>query len=230
MNYILVGDIHSQFSSLEKAVNFTVDNILDYYFIFLGDAFDSRCENSDSVSVYRMIRELQNNNKATILQSNHQWKLQRYLYGNSVKIDESLQKTIDDFENSDIDKGDLLLWLESLPVSVSFRDSNEQEYRCAHAYHSSKLLVPTNYEKIYTINKVSKATFNKHIYGLLGQDNKRTFWWNESSNNSWIRCAGHYHTLQISFKNKSIVLDSSCGDENGKLTIYDVNSRDLYQF
>jgi hypothetical protein len=227
MNYVLIGDIHSQYKKLEAALSFIEDNIENYYLIFLGDLFDSRCQESDSVNVYKTIKNLQNSNLATVLQSNHQWKLQRYFYGNPVKIDNPLQKTLDDFENSDVSNEELLQWLEELPYACAFRDSNGQEYRCAHAYHSSKLLVPKTYEGIYHTKFVSKNTRDKLLFGAIF-NNERLLWWERESDHNWIRCSGHYHTVFIS--EKSIVLDSCCGDENGMLSIFNVNQRELHQF
>jgi len=230
MNFVLIGDIHSQFSRFEQAVNYCLSTIENCHLILLGDAFDSRCEISNSVEVYKLIRELQEKNLATLLHSNHQWKLQRYLYGNNIKIDDALRKTLNDFENSDVDMSELKTWLESLPFALSFKDQNQQEYRCAHAYHSSKLLVPPKYNEIYKIHTVSKTMKEKLIYGIHHSEGKRLFWWETPSGHNWIRCSGHYHTLQINYKNKAIVLDSSCGDSHGLLSAYDVNSKSLYQF
>jgi hypothetical protein len=230
MNFVLVGDIHSQFTKFERAVKYALANIENCHLILLGDAFDSRCSESNSVSVFKLIKDLQNKNLATIIHSNHQWKLQRYLYGNSVSIDQPLQQTIDDFSNSDVSSQELLTWLESLPYALAFKDKDNQEYRCAHAYYSSKLFVPCKYEGIYKINTISKISFKKAIYGLSNTEGDRVFWWNTPSKHKWIRCAGHYHVLDISHANKSIILDSLCGEENGILSLYDVNSKQLHQF
>jgi hypothetical protein len=229
MNYVLIGDIHSQYSKLQSALNFIDKNIDNYHIIFLGDTFDSRCQESDSVSVYKTIRELQNSNKATLLQSNHQWKLQRYLYGNPVTTDLALQKTIEDFKNSDVSEQELLQWLESLSFACAFRDDKGQEYRCAHAYHSSKLFIPKTYEGIYLTKIVSRKMRDKLLYGAIFNE-ERVLWWNEESKQDWIRCSGHYHTLFVSLENKSIVLDSCCGEDGGMLSIFNVNRSELHQF
>jgi hypothetical protein len=229
MNYVLIGDIHSQFTNLEQAINFVNSSIENPYVIFLGDAFDSRCEESDSAGVYHILKKLQDDNRATILHSNHQWKLQRFFYGNNVKIDEALQKTLDDFSYSSITKDELLFWLESLPYACSFRDNFGQEYRCAHAYHSSKLLVPRQYDDLYCVHTVSRYMRDKLIYGSL-YENKRVLWWEKESNHDWIRCSGHYHTVAISYPKRALVLDSNCGDKNGLLSVYNVNTRELFQF
>jgi hypothetical protein len=225
-----MGDVHSVFSKFELALNFITKNIENYHLIMLGDVFDSRCSESNSVAIYNAIRELQNDNKLTLIHSNHQWKLQRYLKGNNVKIDDSLQRTLNDFEDSNVDKTEILEWLGSLPFSVSFRDRDGLEYRCAHAYHSSKLYVQKNYEDIHTVCEVSREMRDKLIYGGKDKEGNRLQWWKNISDNDWIRCSGHYHKLEISYENKSIVLDSGCGENDGLLSIFDVNSRTLHQF
>jgi hypothetical protein len=229
-NVVLMGDLHSVSSRFERALSFITNNIQGYHLVMLGDVFDSRCEESDSVAVYRAIRQLQNDGKVTLIHSNHQWKLQRYLRGNPVKIDVSLQRTLDDFAASDVTGEELMDWLASLPFAVTFKDAEELEYRCSHAYFSSKLYVPRQYDGIYTINEVSRHMRDKLIYGVLNSDSNRIQWWEQESNHDWIRCGGHYHRVAISYNNKSIVLDSCCGDEDGLLSIFDVNSRSLYQF
>lgn len=229
-NYVLMGDVHSVFSRFDAALSFIADNIQDYHLVMLGDVFDSRCEESDSVAVYRSIRQLQNDGKVTLIHSNHQWKLQRYLRGNPVKIDESLQKTLDDFAASDVTSEELMEWLASLPFAVAFRDADDLEYRCSHAYFSSKLYVPRQYDDIYTVNEVSRHMRDKLIYGVLNSDGNRIQWWDQESSHDWIRCGGHYHRVAIAYNNKSIVLDSSCGDTDGALSIFDVNSRTIHQF
>jgi Calcineurin-like phosphoesterase len=229
-NFVLMGDVHSVFSRFERALSFISNNIQDYHLVMLGDVFDSRCDESDSVSMYRSIRQLQNEGKLTLLHSNHQWKLQRYLRGNPVKVDASLQRTLDDFSTSDVSNEELLEWLAPLPFAASFHDQNGLEYRCSHAYHSSKLYVPHKYENIYTVQDVSRQMRDKLIYGVLDRDGKRIEWWNQQSDHNWIRCSGHYHRMMVSYENKSIVLDSSCGDTDGVLSIFDVNSQTVHQF
>lgn len=229
MNYVLVGDIHSQFSKLQSALNFIESNIENPYIIFLGDAFDSRCSESKSVEVYKTIKNLQENDKAMIIHSNHQWKLQRYLYGNAVKVNQSLQRTLDDFNGSDVTSSELLSWLESLPFACAFKDNDDQEYRCAHAYFSSKLLIPRSYDGIYCVHKASRQMRDKLIYGALHHGD-RLSWWETEPTNEWIRVSGHYHEVSISYTKRSLVLDSCCGDENGLLSVFNVNTWENHQF
>lgn len=229
-NYVIIGDIHSQYLKLNEALNFIEDNIQDYHIIFLGDIFDSRTEYSNSVDVYKTIKSLHENRRCSVLQSNHQDKLIRYLKGNNVLANNGLERTLEDFQNSDIDTQEVLDWLLRFPYGLTFRDNSGLEYRCSHAYFSSKFFVPDCYENEYEIHLVSKATKSKSIYGPIVNDS-RLLWWNTESQLSWIRVAGHYHTLHIDLDfTKSLVLDSECGNDGGKLSVYDVNSRKNYLF
>jgi hypothetical protein len=229
-NYVLIGDIHSQYDQLNSALKFIQNNIKNYYIIFLGDLFDSRTNSSNSVDVYHKIQHLINCNKGVVLQSNHQNKHIRWMKGNSVYLNNGLDQTIKDFTDSDVDVKQLLQWLISFPYAIAFKDKYGLEYRCAHAYFSSKLFVPTKYDEEYLIYDVSNSTQKKCLYGIM-ENNERLEWWNQKSNHSWIRVAGHYHRVHIDLKTtKSIVLDGECGGEGGKLHIYDVNSKKSYLF
>jgi hypothetical protein len=229
-NYVIIGDIHSQYLKLDSALKFIQSSIQDYHIIFLGDIFDSRTEYSNSVDVYNTIKSLYDNKRCSVLQSNHQDKLIRYLKGNNVLANHGLDRTIEDFQNSDIDTQEVLEWLVSLPYGLTFKDNSGLEYRCAHAYFSSKFFVPEGYENEYEIHHVSKSTKSKSIYGPI-VDNSRLLWWNVESQLSWVRVAGHYHTLHIDLDfSKSLVLDAECGNDDGKLSVYDVNNRKNYLF
>lgn len=229
-NYVLIGDIHSQYLQLKNAVNFVQQNIQNYYIIFLGDLFDSRTEYSNSVDVYKLVRTLQRENNCTILQSNHQDKLIRYFKGNNVYLNNGMDRTLEDFKSSDISVEEVLNWLQSFSYGLAFKDKHNLEYRCSHAYFSSKFFIPKEYQDEYHVDVVSKHTKSKCLYGIV-KDNQRVEWWNQESNHSWIRVAGHYHKVHIDLQNtKSIVLDGECGNDGGKLYIYDVNSQQHYFF
>lgn len=229
-NYVLVGDIHSQYLQLNDALNFIIKNIDNPYIIFLGDLFDSRVDYSDSVSVYSLVRTLQDKGLCTILQSNHQDKHIRYLKGHDVYLNNGLDLTIEDFKKSNIDNDEILSWLQSFPYGITFKDKDNVEYRCSHAYFSSTLLVPESYVGEYKIDLVSKKTKSKCLYGPL-YDTERVEWWTKPSSNSWIRVAGHYHRVHIDLETtKSLVLDAECGSPGGKLCIYDVNLKTPYFF
>jgi DNA integrity scanning protein DisA with diadenylate cyclase activity len=75
MGYAIIGDVHSDAKKLKRALDYAKEHELKV--ILLGDLFDSRCDYSDSVKVYELVK----NSGAIVLQSNHQEKLIRYLKG-----------------------------------------------------------------------------------------------------------------------------------------------------
>lgn len=229
MNYVLIGDVHSQAKNLEKALNYIHKNIQNSKVIFLGDLFDSKNSYSDSLGVYHLVKEFEKELNAIVLQSNHQDKLIRYLRGNEIQTYNGLSRTISEL-TEEIESESLYGWLIRQPFGIVFRDSDKLEYRCAHAYFSNDVKIQ-EYEDFYLIKALKRQQKQQFLYGL--QDSKRTRieWWNQNdSEQSFIRVSGHYRNLILNFNSKSIVLDSCCGDSDGKLSIYDVNEKQLHQF
>jgi len=230
-NYVLIGDIHSQSNHFNRALQWIDKNVTDFHIIQLGDIFDSRGEYSDSIGVYNTIKQL--GDKITVIQSNHQWKLYRYLIGNKVTLDDGIKRTISEFERSDVSIEELKLWLENLPFAVAFKDQNNLEYRAAHAFCNNKLYVNHEYNGIYSIKEVTRKTRDNCLYGLLRRaenQNERVVWWTEQNNSDFIRVSGHYHTIYYSQTNKNLVLDGGCGEESGTLPIFVVNTQTLLTF
>jgi hypothetical protein len=227
MNYVLIGDIHSQASLLENALSYIRKNISNSKVIFLGDIFDSKTKNSTSYEVYSLVREAEENLNAIILQSNHQDKLIRYLRGNEVYVDLGLNQTITELLKH-ISKDELYSWLIRQPFGIAFKDLYGVEYRCAHAYFSEEVEVQS-YDEYYLIQALRKEHKHQFLYGLQDSKRNRIEWWNETQETqNFIRVAGHYRTVYL--RNKSIVLDSCCGEKDGLLSIYDVNQKTLHQF
>ena len=231
-NYVIIGDIHSQNQHFHRALDWIDKNVNDYHLVLLGDVFDSRNSFSDSVGVYKTIQQL--GDKITVIQSNHQWKLYRYLIGNNVTLDGSISQTIKDFEQSDVSIEELKLWLENLPFAVAFKDENNLEYRAAHAFFNRRLYVAHDYAGIYHINEVTRKSRDNCLYGLIRRaenQNERVVWWHEKNDSDFIRVAGHYHTIYYSQTNKNLVLDGGCGGEDGgTLPIFVTNSQTLLTF
>lgn len=230
-NYVFIGDIHSQLNHFQRAIQWIDKNVKNYHIVQLGDVFDSRNGYSDSVGVYKTIRQL--GDKITVIQSNHQWKLYRYLIGNKVTLDDSIKRTISEFQQSDISIEELKLWLENLPFAVAFRDQNNLEYRAAHAFFNNKLYVNHDYNGIYLIKEVTRKTRDNCLYGLLRRaeaQNERVVWWDEASRNDFVRVAGHYHTIYYNQSIKNLVLDGGCGEESGTLPIFVTESQTLLTF
>jgi hypothetical protein len=233
-NYALIGDLHSQVAPLLKALDYCLLN--DLTPVFLGDIFDSRCKYSDSVGVYQALRNAQFLFKnMQILRSNHQDKLERYLKGNNVHVSPELQRSLDDFATSEIPPSELLEWLESLPYGFCFRDENNIEHRCAHAYFPSWIEVPP-FENSIAIYNMAKKARQLAMYGPSHRESRgRVFWWEGDSNREWVRVAGHYHVVHTSERN--LVLDAGCGgvkrswfcDEPPALVLWNTRDRQLVE-
>jgi hypothetical protein len=232
-NYALIGDIHSQYEPLHKALSYCQSNALIP--VLLGDIFDSRCEKSDSVGVYKLLRQAQTELGAIILRSNHQDKLERYLKGNSVKVSPELQRTIDDMALGGVSASELLTWLESLPYGFCFK-SEGVERRCAHAYFPSWVEVP-DYDLFHFVWNPPRKVKQLMMYGpMQREEGKRAFWWEGKSNRDWVRCAGHYHVIHNSKNN--LVLDGGCGgtkrswfcNESPILALYDSGTGSIVEF
>ena len=230
-NYAFIGDVHSQLAPLEKAADYCIANNLCP--IFLGDLFDSRCESSDSVGVYHLVKYLQATEGAIVLNSNHQDKLRRFLSGGNVRLMPELQRSISEFEQSNVKAEDLLNWLNACPYGFCFRDSRGAEYRAAHAMFPSWVEVP-DYRKVHLVRSPSAKAKELMLYGPKDRDTKkRVEWWRSESERTFVRVSGHYHEVHID--DRSLVLDGGCGGgawcrEPGYLPVYDVERQELVRF
>jgi hypothetical protein len=227
-SFALISDVHSQAHLLKLALEYCSNHNLTP--LFLGDLFDSRVENSNSVSVYQQVKEQIENNSAICIQSNHQNKLLRYIKGNNVFVGEDLQKTLDDFKKANISLDEVYKFLNAMPYGVVFKDKNQKEYRVAHAYFSSRIEVP-EYDNFYSIyeDRLNKSTKSVMLYGpVLREDGQRVEWWKNNRTQDYVMVSGHYHIIHIN-KN-SIVLDPECGSPGGALGLYDVNNKVLKKF
>lgn len=227
MDYAIIGDVHSDCRKLKQAFDYAQSHNLQI--ILLGDLFDSRCDYSDSVGVYNLVR----NSNAIVLQSNHQDKLMRYLMGNSVVLNNGLDITVKEFKDSEIGKKELLDWLTSLPYGVVFKNKDNKEMRCSHAYFSSKIEIP-DYDDYYFVTRdsINQVIKNLMIYGPTQKQNKseRIAWWKNPRHKDYIMVSGHYR--QVHIDENSIVLDGGCGgpDEDNCLCLYHVNKKLLKKF
>lgn len=228
MNFALISDVHSQAHLLELALDYCRNHNLTP--LFLGDLFDSRVDNSDSVSVYLQVKEQVENNSAICIQSNHQNKLIRHIQGNNIFIGEDLQKTLNDFDRENISLDEVYEFLNPMPYGVVFKDKNQVEYRVAHAYFSSRIKVP-EYEDFCLIhdNDLNKSTKSTMLYGPIERgERKRIEWWKNNQNRDYVLVSGHYHVVFIN--ENCLVLDPECGSAGGCLGLYDVNNKVLKKF
>ena len=225
--YAIIGDVHSDARKLEQALNYAQEH--DLKVILLGDLFDSRCDYSDSVKVYELVK----NSGAIVLQSNHQDKLIRHLKGNNVLLNNGLDITVKEFSEAGISDQELLNWLISMPYGIVFKSKHNIEYRCCHAYFSSKIENP-DYESVHFVTKqdINRKVKALMIYGPTDYkaENKRILWWESPRHHDYVMVSGHYHHVHID--NHSIVLDGGCGgpEEENFLCLYDVDNKLLKKF
>ena len=226
MGYAIIGDVHSDAIKLNQAFDYAKEHNLKI--ILLGDLFDSRCSFSDSVAVYELVR----NSDAIVLQSNHQDKLIRYYKGHNITLNNGLDITAKEFEDAGISQQEILDWLDSLPYGVVFK-SNGIEYRCSHAYFTTKIEIP-DYDDVYfvTEDQINRKTKSLMIYGPIDHENKkqRILWWENPRHRNFVMVSGHYHKIHID--EHSIVLDGGCGgpEEVNCLCLYDVDRKLLKKF
>jgi hypothetical protein len=227
-SFALISDVHSQAHLLELALEYCSDHNLTP--LFLGDLFDSRVENSNSVSVYHQVKDQIENNSAICIQSNHQNKFLRYIKGNNVFVGEDLQRTLNDFNEANISLDEVYKFLSIMPYGVVFKDRNQVEHRVAHAYFSSRIEVP-EYEDFCLIHedRLNKSTKSVMLYGPIEKETKtRVEWWKNNKTQEYVMVSGHYHITYVN--ESSIIIDPECGSSGGSLGLYDVNNKVLKKF
>lgn len=95
VKYLIIGDVHADFTPFEKAVKFAMDN--DLHLVSVGDLIDN---GTDGFKVLTLFKQLVDENKATLIIGNHEWKIHRYLLGRDVKITAPSQITVDQMQEN----------------------------------------------------------------------------------------------------------------------------------
>ena len=226
-NYLLIGDIHSQGSDLALVLKYAKANNCTP--IFLGDLFDSRCDNSETIYVWNQVKVAQSELGAIVLNSNHQERLLSHLKGHpdSPSIASETWRTHAEFEEAGVDLNELKTWLGGLPDGFVFRDCEGVQYGCSHAYFPSRYLHSDTKED-YAVFAASEHDKQSMAWGPYDHRHRRIKWWKDAYDPTWIRCAGHYHVVHLD--QKSIVLDANSGFHDGKIPAYNVNAKELVYF
>lgn len=218
MDYLFVGDIHSQASPLEKALSYAGSRGLTP--VLLGDLFDSRNgKDEETLEVLERVESFPL--PMAICQSNHQWKLLRHMRGDIVANTEDTLRTAEILSPY---RSKVIRWLESLPFGIILRDTIGREYRVAHACFPSG--ADTRHPLLLRSN-TSRKERDLCLYGPRAEGS-RSEWWLHPSERDWIRVAGHYHTVHVG--EQSMVLDGSCGDPGGTLVGFDTARWSLVEF
>lgn len=224
MNFCFIGDIHSQAFRLEKAVDYALSKSLKI--VLLGDIFDSKIEYSDSTGVLNIVDKLVNSGHIC-LNSNHQDKIIRHLKGNSVLLNNGLDRTIADFERDNVDTKKVFDLLTSFPYGVILKNSYGQEFRAAHAYFPNSV---NEWKTAIYRSDLNRKFGDVFIYGKTDRDQNRIKWWETvDPDQKFVRVAGHYHV--VTETQTSLVLDSECGSTvDAPLSLYIADSGVIKEF
>jgi hypothetical protein len=75
------------------------------------------------------------------------------------------------------------------------------------------------------------------LYGIsrrgVDGNSERILWWESTEHRqheTFVRVSFHYHTVSIDLQNRYMILDGSCGDDNGTLIAYDVSKKQCVGF
>ena len=229
MSYLLIGDIHSQGPPLTKALAYAKAKGLVP--VFLGDLFDARRNNSNTLYVYNAVRVAQKEMGAIVLNSNHQVRLRNFLDADfeSPSYTSETWRSFAEFQESGVSMDELRTWLGGLPDGFSFRSKAGRLYGCSHAYFPLKWVDHETKEGEARVYYASSPDDEEAVvWGPHRHGRRRLHWWEDETPRSWTRCAGHYHTVYVSENN--IVLDANSGYPDGKLPAYDIDSQEVVYF
>lgn len=236
--YAFVGDIHSQSEPLLGAITYCYDEGVTP--IFLGDIFNSKTDQSNSLMVYEILRDAESRLGAVVLRSNHQEVLEKYWSTpkeERTQLKKAAYRTICEFEQSGVPEREILSWLESHPYAVSLVSDQGKEYRACHAELPESLPFPENPKGVHKVYSASEEQKRLMMWGKsYSLSNFQRFWWLKKRDNPWVQVCGHYHKI-VATKN-SLVLDAGCGESTRSwddlreptLVLFDVERSSLVHF
>ena len=229
MSYLLIGDIHSQGRPLAKVLEFA--RLRSLTPVFLGDLFDSRCDNSNTIYVYNQVRLAQKEMRAVVLNSNHQVRLRNFLDQEfeSPSYTSETWRSYYEFKEAGVDMDELKDWLGQCVDGFSFKDKDGRLYGCSHAYFPLKWVdhdMKYGEARVYFCD--GRDDEETVVWGPHRHGRRRLHWWKDETPRSWTRCAGHYHTVYVTENN--IVLDANSGYPDGQVPAYDVDAKELVYF
>lgn len=123
----IIGDVHGTYTELKELIEKLGHKIVGEHpnayvethggrtLLFLGDLTDRGNENKKVLSV---IHNTYKKGNALVVKGNHDDKLLRYLKGNPIKINDGMEKTIEELENDPQFKETIKNWLATLPCHI----------------------------------------------------------------------------------------------------------------
>lgn len=207
--FIVIGDIHGSYGPLMNLLEKCKYNKNQDIIVSCGDLAD---RGNASVEVLRFFMP-DNPHEFHHIYSvlgNHDYKLQRYLMGNKIKISNGIQNTIDELaiKSHDLEKGAICLWLSALPHIIRVPDLNGKPCYIVHAGVDTKF-------------PIEKQSFETCIY-IRGVDSKNYFdeskgIWFDSLKGDYYILSGHIVSKDINPVPWNFALDTGCC-HGGKLT------------
>lgn len=154
MKYLILGDVHADYSPFARAVDFCESN--DYHLISVGDLIDN---GPDGDKVVSTMLELVQSGKATLVKGNHEHKIIRYLAGNDVILGPPNMVTIDQFNapGGDIFKNQFEDLIKNYAQDYVRLDQ--------HNYIAHAGMDPKFWEADYQGEEITKKMVNTMLFG-----------------------------------------------------------------
>ncbi len=216
----ILGDIHGCYALLLELLEKLEAAGVEKY-VFLGDLVDRGPHPYEVVeTVYKLVLE----GKATVLMGNHDYKMLRFFRGDSVKMGDDQNKTLDNVGNHR---------MEDFKNNYNgiFKDFNiflidaEKKFVIGHA-------IAIRPKKIYNMisdptKTLAKWFWTGFLYGKSdntmdedGYPHRLPITYNEHDDlDGWKCVVGHYHANELYLErgNKNVLCVDFCAGEGGKL-------------
>ncbi len=236
-NILLISDIHSRDDALSRLIdNLSAQLNNKSHLVFLGDLNDCRDKSyQDKCSfqkIYALVRQLCDEGYATLVHSNHSQNLCDHYIGrrkvrkNIMGFKHTLAE-LDELE--DTHREDMIEWLDTRPLGVSYTLNNGKHYHIAHAYHDrnldytdSSLLSPDE------VNRTLRGTKTSWLYQGKKYSKHIGFWRNPKKRgavDNHVLCAGHWE--QVIVTDNCVVNDPGGHETNGRIGVYNALQNDI---
>lgn len=237
-NVLLISDIHSRDDALERLLDRLSKPLSQgAHLVFLGDLSDCRDKlyrpKCSFLKVYRLVRQLCDEGYATLLHSNHAQNLtDLFLERRDVrKSIAGFKNTIDEIRTLDEPTRDeLILWLDSRPLTFIYNSGNGKTYKAAHAFYQK------DFEAKYSEGGLTPTEINSTLRGResswLWQGKKITkrtgFWRNPQrwgATGTDVLCSGHWARVLV--EDNCVVNDPGGDATDGTLGVFDCDNHNL---
>lgn len=230
-NILLISDIHSRNDALPRLIDSLSSKLNSSHLVFLGDLNDCRDKSyrnkSSFEEVYKLVRQLCDENYATLVHSNHSQNLcDHYLGRRKVRKNiMGFKQTLAELDELDEEyRNEMISWLDSRLLGVEYYLSNGKKYHIAHAFFDRRLDYFVHPEKL-TQEEVNR-TLRGNKASWLYQGKKYTryigFWHNPKrwgAVDEHVLCAGHWE--QVIVTENCVVNDPGGHGTDGTIGVYD---------